>query len=162
MSSQEFFGIVLGLAMALQAIMFMKIAYESAKYRRVKEVLKFLKLAGFLSFGSWGVMTLAMLHFGQHFEKAMQARLLQPAVPAEQIAEIQWNTTDLGGSVLTTPRGTTIRLRYTHAGLHGLLGPGGRRSGTFGFGGRSMGDRERFGEFSSATAADGGDGGTRL
>lgn len=161
--SPEYFWMGVGLVLAFLAILEMKIAYEDAKLRRLKEVLYHLRMAGIFSFTLWFLMTAVIVKYSRSVERAIHARMIHAELvfePADKIA----STYDSDGAVLTTPRGTTIKLRGGdhNAGLHELLGSGGRGGGTFGFRSRSMGTGERFGEFQSTATAAGGDERTEL
>lgn len=75
MSTPEFFGVFLGLAMAIATIVFMMISYESALQRQFQQMLIYLRMAGFLSLGCWLTMTAVIVKYNKDYSVLKAAKM---------------------------------------------------------------------------------------
>jgi hypothetical protein len=125
MSTPEFIGIFLGLAMAIATVVFMMIGYESAIQREFRQMLTYLRLAGFLSLGGWIVMTAVIVKYNKDYSVLKAAKLFN-AEPETRI--VGQGISEPQAFTVTTKSGSIIEWENGYAGLQ--RGTGYFRSGS--------------------------------
>ena len=158
MSTPEFFGVFLGLAMAIATIVFMMIGYASAMQQHFRQMLLYLRMAGFLSLGCWLTMTAVIVKYNKDYSVQKAAKVFHTDTETRIVGQ---GIVSPKVYSVTTPSGANYEWEMGDGVRRGRRG-GVAASDTGGRSGNRYGGSDYGLQFSTSATADRGDGGSSL